>query len=115
MTVKELKETLAALGVTEEDYKDLKKAELEALVAEKNNGELPPEKSATKDEGLIEIISKRKDEPCYWLANGDKLPYEDVKEFKRREVDFCPPHKAKDYAVKTKDGWILKFRHEVEA
>lgn len=102
MTKEEIIEKLLASGKTEEELKGLKKAELEALL---------PEES----EELIEIISKRKDEPCYWLANGEKLPYEEVEQFKRRPVDFCPPHKAKDYALKTNEGWQLKFRHEVEA
>ncbi len=104
MTKAEIIEKLLASGKTEEELEGLKKPELEALLPSEEDGE------------LFQINSKRRDgSNCYWLEGTDeKVKFEDVKDFFKKDNDLAPPHKAKDYAKKVNGKWELLFRNEVE-
>ena len=104
MTKAELIQKLIEQGRSTDELKGLKVAELENL--------LQPEAESGP---LLQIISKRKDgSNCYWLEDGTKLPWSECRKYFPKANSLAPLHKAKDYAQETTEGWVLKYRNEVE-
>ena len=99
-------EQLTKAGKTEEELKGLKLEELKKLFQA-----LPKEETEKPEiDKPYEIISKRKDE--YWLREGFKVAFEEVKQYAIKE-GLAPQHKAKDFATLTKDGWILTKKEDI--
>lgn len=96
-------------GKKDQELKGLKVKELKDLYKKEGL-----ESKDEYDKEPVRIISKRKDgSEEYWLENGAKVKFQDCKEYFQKENAISPPHKAKDYCQRTKDGVKLFFRDEV--
>ncbi len=102
--IKELLE-IEDLGKTAAELKAMKAGEVEELHKSLIKG------SDMKVGDISAIISRRNDEQLYWLLNKEVAPYKKCLP-QPKKPGLSPAFGAKDYAVKTDDGFLLLSKEE---